>query len=260
MQRMNRLTLLLVLAVATPCYAQQGDEDIDSDRPGFADSSKVLARGRMQLEAGFQREKRRADEDPRRQTMLPTLVRIGVADRWEARIESELYAWMRHSDGTRQEAWAPLALGFKHQFVEAEAGRPSLGLIARLSPPSGSNRLRTRHTTGDVRLAADWELGSQWSVNPNIGFGWDEDDEGRRFSTRLVAMTLAYRPVQRLELFADFFVQDPEAHGARSGVIYDAGFTYLVSRNFQVDFSVGARGSGSELPRRFLAAGFSVRF
>lgn len=92
---MNRLTLLLALAVAMPCYAKQGDEDIESDRPGFADSSKVPPRGRMQLEAGFQREKRRADEDPRRQTILPTLVRIGVADKWEARIESELYAWMR---------------------------------------------------------------------------------------------------------------------------------------------------------------------
>jgi hypothetical protein len=257
---MNRLTLLLALALAMPCYAKQGDEDIESERPGFADSSKALPRGRMQLEAGFQREKRRTDEDPRRQTILPTLVRIGVADKWEARIESELYAWMRQPDGTRQEAWAPFALGFKRQFREAEGGRPSLGLIARLSPPSGSNRLRTRHTTGDVHLAAEWELGSHWSVNPNIGFGWDEDDEGRRFSTRLAAMTLAYKPAQRLELFVDFFVQDPEAHGAGSGVIYDAGFTYPVSRNFQMDFSVGVRGSGSELPRRFLAAGFSMRF
>ena len=104
---MNRPTFLLALALAMPCYADQGEEEIESDRPGFADSSKVVPRGRVQLEAGFQRETRRADEDPRRQTILPTLVRIGLADKWEARIESELYAWMRQSDGTRQEAANP---------------------------------------------------------------------------------------------------------------------------------------------------------
>jgi hypothetical protein len=252
--------ILVGLLAALPGYGQQSDDEMDSDRPGFADSSNVVPRGRVQVETGFQRELRRPEEDPRRQIILPTLLRFGVADKWEARLESELYSWMRPPDGTREEGWAPFSLGFKHQFLEAQGRRPSLGLIGRLSPPSGSNRLRTRHTTGDIRVAADFDLGSQWSVNPNIGFGWDEDDEGRRFSTRLLAMTLAYKPMHRLELFADFLAQDPEAHGAGSGVIYDAGFAYLVSRNFQVDFSVGARGSGSELPRRFFAAGFSVRF
>jgi hypothetical protein len=252
--------ILVSMLLAFPGYGQRNDDGIDSDRPGFADSSKVVPRSRVQLEAGFQREVRRVDEDPRRQTILPALLRLGVADKWEARLESELFAWTRHPDGTRSEAWAPYSIGFKHQLLEAQGSKPTFGVIARLSPPSGSKVQRTQHTTGDMRLAADFELGPQWSINPNIGFGWDEDNEGRRFSTRLLAMTLAYKPMDRLEVFADFLVQDPEAHGAGSGVIYDAGIAYRVSRDVQLDFSFGSRGSGSTFPRNFLAAGFSVRF
>ena len=162
--------------------------------------------------------------------------------------------------GGRTEAYAPLSVGFKYHFMESEGRRPSLGLIARIAPPSGSKTLQTRHTTGDVRLAADWELNEQWSLNPNIGLAIDEDDEGQRFSARLFAVTLAYKPVRKLELFVDMGAQKPEAKGAGSAVIYDAGVAYLVSRDMQVDVSVGARGTGTTPPRTFVAAGLSLRF
>jgi hypothetical protein len=252
------MTLLLVAAV--PGYAQQDDDYLNSDRPGIADSSEVVGAGRIQIETGVQRELRKAADDPRRMVFLPTLLRVGISDTWELRMESDVHAWMRHADGARSEAYAPLSLGFKHRLLEARAARPSLGLIARVSPPSGSNTLRTQHVTGDLRLAADWELGSQWSFNPNIGWALDEDDEGRRFSARLIAMTVAYKPLRRLELFADMAAQTPEAKGGRTAVIYDAGAAYLLNRDTQVDLSVGVRGAGSTPPRNFVAAGLSRRF
>ena len=242
---------------ASPGYAEQ---EFNSDRPGVADGSETVGGGRVQIETGLQREVRKAGDDPRRETFLPTLLRVGFGEDWEARLESDVYSWMRQSDGARAEGWAPLSLGFKYHFLEAQAARPSLGVIVRISPPSGSNALRTRHTTGDVRLAADWELTSQWSLNPNVGFGVDEDDEGRRFSTRLVATTLAYKPVPTLELSVDIAAQKPEAHAGRSAVLYSASAAYRLDRDFQVDFTLGARGAGSTQPRSFLAAGFSKRF
>jgi Cu/Ag efflux protein CusF len=240
-------------------YAQQGDDYIKADRPGIADSSEVIGPGRIQVETGLQREAGRAGDDPQRKVVLPTLLRVGISERWEARLESDLYAWMRQADGQRVQAYAPASLGFKYHFLDGD-GTPSLGVIARLSPPSGSDALRTRRTTGDVRFAADWELTPQWSLNPNIGLAIDEDDEGRRFSARLFAMTLAYQPARNLELFADMAVQSPEAKGGRSALIYDAGFAYLLNRDVQLDASIGVRGAGSTPPRSFLAAGVSFRF
>ena len=251
---------IVLMAAACGAHAQSGDDSIKSDRPGIADSSEVIGARRFQIETGVTREAHGRGEDPERKIFLPTLVRLGITDRFEVRFETDLYAWMRGPDGEPSEAFAPASLGFKYQFMEAEGMRPSLGVIARASPPSGTRSLRSRHTTWDVRLAADWELGEQWSLNPNIGVGTDEDGEGERFTTRLFATTLAYRPVRTLELFLDAAAQRPEAPGGRSAVIYDAGLAYLLRRDVQVDFSVGVRGSGSTPPRSFVSAGLSVRF
>ena len=245
--------------VATQALGQP-EEDINSDRPGFAESSEVVGPGRIQLETGLQREVRKAGHDPERKVFVPTLLRFGVSERLEGRVESDLYAWMREPGGERTQAYAPLSLGFKYRFLEGKGSRPSLGALVRLSPPSGSNALRTQHTTGDVRLAADWELSEQWSLNPNVGLAIDEDDQGNRFSARLVAATLAYKPVKKLQLFVDFLAQSPEEKGGRTSVIYDAGLAYLLSRDVQVDASLGVRGAGSTTPQSFVAAGLSVRF
>jgi hypothetical protein len=253
------LVLGSMLGVADS-HAQQADDAIQSDRPGFADSSEVVGPGRMQIETGLQREASRAGDDPERKTFLPTLLRAGIGERLEGRLESDLHAWMRGPGGGSTEAYAPFSLGFKYRFLDAAGSRPSLGAIVRVSPPSGSDALRTRHTTGDVRLAADWELSDRWSLNPNLGLAIDEDDAGQRFSARSIAATLAYRPVRRLELFGDFAAQSPEEKGGRTGAVCDAGAAYLVSPDVQVDASIGRRCAGSTAARGFLAVGLSVRF
>jgi len=249
-------TGLLFLA-ASSSYAEQ---EFNSDRPGVADGSEAVGERRVQIETGFQREWRKAGDDPRRETFFPTLIRVGLAEDWEARLESDVYSWMRQPDGASAEAWAPFSVGFKYHFLEAQGARPSLGVIGRLAPPSGSKSLRTRHTVGDVRLAADWDLTEKWSLNPNVGFGTDEDEEGHRFSTRLFATTLAYRPVRRVELSIDVSAQRPEAQAGRTALLYTASAAYLLRRDLQVDLTLGTRGAGDSPPRRLLAAGFSWRF
>jgi hypothetical protein len=256
---MKRICIAVLLVVFS-LHAGGADQEFNSDRPGVADGPDTVGRGRVQLEAGFQRDRRSGGEEPRRELFFPTLVRIGLGDDTEARLESDLYSWMRFSHGTRAEGWAPFALGLKHKFVEASGARPALGAILRVSPPSGSDSRRQSHTTGDLRLAAEWELGERWSLNPNIGFGYDQDDEGRRFSTRLFAATLAYRPQPKLELSLDVAAQKPEAPGGRTGTQSWASIAYLVKPDLQVDFGLGGRSAGSTPPRRFISAGFSARF
>lgn len=241
-------------------YGQKDDDYIKSDRPGIADGSEIVGPRRFQIETGLTREVRRAGENPERKGFLPTLLRLGINDQWEARFESDVYARMLEPGGERTSAYAPASLGFKYHFMKSEGARPSLGAIVRIAPPSGSKTLQTRHTTGDVRLAADWELTRQWTLNPNIGLAIDEDDKGRRFSASLFAMTLAYKPEPPFEVFIDMGAQKPEAKGAGSAVMYDVGLAYVATRDLQLDVSLGARGTSSTPPRSFFAAGVSRRF
>lgn len=247
-------------SIAAAAYGQNDDTRISSDRPGATDSSEVIGPGRWQIETGLRREVGQAGEEPERKLAVPTLLRLGLNEKWEARLESDVHAWMRDSDGTRTQAYAPFYVGFKYRVMEAAGPVPSLAAIARVAPPSGSKTLRTGQTTGDLRLAADWELSERWSLNPNIGWAIDEDDDGQRFSAALLAVTLEYKLSRALEFFVDAAAKRPEATGAGSAVLYGVGLAYLVSRDLQVDLTVGVRGAGSTVPRSLVAAGFSMRF
>lgn len=242
--------------------AAAGEEDyINADRPGLADGSAVVGEGRVQVETGLQRDSRRDGTEPVRSTFIPTLLRIGLSESLEARVEGELYVWERRSGAPRAEGAAPLAIGAKYRLREAAGpGQGALGAIVRVSPPSGSKGERTQRTTGDLRLAADWELESGWSFNPNLGAAVHADGDGRRFGAALAALTIGYSPARRLNLFVDAAWQSREAKEGGSGAIYDAGAVYLLGRDVQLDVSAGARGRGRSFPRRFVAAGISVRF
>lgn len=239
----------------------QAEEPINADRPGLADGSTVVGHGRLQIEVGVQREFRRVEGGSERSVMLPLLLRAGVGQSWEFRLETNSYVFQRSGDGLRQEGGAPVALGAKYQITDpTDRTLPSFGLIARLTPPSGSGSFRGRRTTGDLRLAADWEFAPNWSLNPNIGVARVEDEEGRTFFARTFAATVGYNPTGSLNLFVDTGLQSPETKGGRAAVVVDAGIAFLLTRDVQLDFSAGRGVRGATPPRGFLSAGVSARF
>ena len=239
----------------------QAEEPINADRPGIADGSKVVGQGRWQIEAGVQKEFRRAAGVSDQRVMAPLLLRAGIGQNWEFRLETNSYVVQSSGGGLREEGGAPVALGAKLQITDpTERTAPSLGLIARLMPPSGSGSFRSRRTSGDVRLAADWDFAPNWSFNPNLGVARAEDETGRTFWARTVAATLSYNPTALLNVFVDAGLQSPEKMGGRSSVIVDAGIAYLLSPDLQLDFSAGKGVRGNTAPRGFVSAGISTRF
>lgn len=243
----------------------QAEEPINADRPGLADGSKVVGQGRVQLEAGVQKEFRRVAGVSDHRVLAPLLLRAGVSPSWELRLETNSYVFQSSRDSlgsiVRDEGRAPVALGAKYQVTDpADRTAPSLGVITRLVPPSGSGSFRSRRTTGDLRLAADWDFAQNWSLNPNVGVGLVEDGEGQTFFARTFAATLSYNPTASLSLFVDGGLQSPEKRGGRASVILDAGISYLLTPNMQLDFSTGKGVRGNTSPRAFASAGISTRF
>ncbi|KQB56928.1 transporter [Acidovorax sp. HMWF018] len=265
-QNIRKLAVAMAVALLGAGVAlAQADEPINADRPGIADGSKVVGQGRLQLEAGVQKEFRRVAGVSDHRVMAPLLLRAGVSPRWELRLETNSYVFQTSRDSlgslVRDEGRAPVALGAKYQVTDpTDRAAPSLGVIARLIPPSGSGNFRGRRTSGDLRLAADWDFAQNWSLNPNVGVGLVEDDEGRTFFARTFAATLSYNPTASLSLFVDGGLQSPEKRSGRAAVILDAGLGYLLTPNVQLDFSVGKGVRGSTSPRAFVSAGVSTRF
>jgi hypothetical protein len=225
----------------------------------------VIGAKRFQIESGIQAEYRHQNGNSEYTLFFPTLLRIGISSRWEARIEGNTFTWKSDFDdaGTNNQVsgLAPLSLGFKYHIQDSEGVRhPSIGAIVRVFPPWGTGDFRTQHVTGDLRLVADWDFAPKLSLNPNVGVGVYEDGQGDVFVAGLFALTLNYLPSKKLNPFIDFGLQVPEEKNGEASVIVDAGVAYIVGRNVQLDVSVGTGVNGQTPPHPFVSLGVSFRF
>ncbi len=268
-QRLPALALGALLLVGAAVHAEPAvandDDPINPDRPGIADGSNVVGAGRFQIEMGIQQENRKSAGTDTRTLFIPTLLRFGLGKNLELRVEGNTYTWTKESSpgqgATRSKGMAPTSIGFKIHFADAiDSQRPSLGAIVRFFPRSGTGDLRTSRATGDLRIAADWDISPQWSLNPNIGIGLYEDDAQRLYTAGLAALTLTYISSKALSLFIDTGLQFPETKHGRTAAIIDIGAAYVIGQDLQLDFSAGSRAAGETPARFFWSAGISRRF
>jgi hypothetical protein len=249
--------------------AQQSTSDsdlINPDRPGIADGSTVVGSKTFQIETGIQFEFRHSEDTHEHTLFVPTLLRFGIGSRWEARIEGNMFTRVttfESGNATDQTSgFAPTSIGFKYHIYDSSGDHElSLGTIVRVFPEWGSKEFRTQHTTGDIRLAADWNFAPKLklSLNPNIGIARYEDDQGKLFTAGLFAVTLSYLPTKRLNPFIDLAVQSPETTEGQSSAILDGGVAYTIGRNLEVDAGMGTRVHGITGPQPFLEFGLSWR-
>src|SRR5438105_1333731 len=61
---------------------------IQPDRPGIADGSTVIFPGRFQIESGLLRQSLESGGIEQHAWFVPTLLRVGINQRWEARVET----------------------------------------------------------------------------------------------------------------------------------------------------------------------------
>jgi hypothetical protein len=247
--RPTALAIAIALgALGVPPRAAMAQDLINADRPSIADGSKVIAPGQFQIETGIQHETRRDV-----QTMfVPTLARVGVGARVELRIEGNTLSYEAGVTG-----FAPISIGAKVALIDLDRG-PTVGVIVRGFPASGSNDFKTDHFTGDARLAADIPLGGKVSLNPNVGAA-RYDEGGLTYGAGVFALSLNYQLSERLNPFIDVGYQSSTGHDTSGSVTIDTGIGWIIGSDLQVDFSVGQGVNGAS-PRPFIAGGISVRF
>jgi hypothetical protein len=235
-----------------PALAQSPDL-IDADRPGLADTSTVIGKGRWQMESGLQWE----PGDGEHSFFFPTLFRIGLSDRFEARLEGNTFSWV-DDHGDRQSGLAPFSIGAEAVLMHGDDRKPGFGVIGRVVPAWGTGVFEANRLTGDVRLVSDWAFSDRFSLNPNIGVGWYEG-EHRDFTTALFALTLSYATRPNLAWFIDTGGQSTEDDGGVASLVVDAGVAYVHRENWQFDISAGKRALGRTSAQAFVSIGFAYR-
>jgi hypothetical protein len=265
--RLSCYACLLAGIFALPA-AHADDDTINPDRPDVAESSQVVGAHRVQLEAGLQWDRQRDPDAHVRTLTTPTMLRIGLSDALELRLETEGRTIEHASDPatgvhTVDAGWAESAASVKWHIAGQDGMRPSVGLIAGVALPTGSKPLRGTGFRPSLFVPAEWDLGGDWSLAVMPGVGRDSDEgnsgAGAHYTYGVFAAALGKAFSERLHGFAELAA--PRIARAEHGgteAVADAGVTWLVNRDCMLDVMV-VHGLNRNTPDLSLAFGISVR-
>lgn len=263
--RIQPALVMGILAAGLPAVQAAEQGPIETDRPDISESSSVVGPGRFQLETGVQLDYQRGGRGDEKRFTTPTLLRWGIDRRWEARLETGGYSRLRRS-GTgallQTSGLSALSPGVKYHVQDPRAGstRPSLGVLLHVAVPSGSSDFRARHAAGDLKLAADFDLGPNWSLGTNAGLLVDRDENGSTFVAGLATASLSRSLSERLRIFTELALGGSRAHPLGDSAILDGGFTYLLNPDTQLDLALGGDISPRSTPDLYWTVGVSRRF
>lgn len=261
------ITFIMTALLAAPAAAFELSglaEPLVTDRPDFTESPSAVPAGHVQVEGGatFTRvEEEDAD------TFGEVLVRIGLGKGWEARIGVPSYERITAGGGPGGEVsgFGDPSIGFKLRLTpdpppEETPGRPEAALLLGTTLPEGDEELSDGTWQPEARVALAWQLGARLSLSSNIGYAYPEDTAaGERFHQFLASLSLGLALTDRLGAFVEGYGYSEETVDGSEAAYMDAGFTWLVSNDLQLDVRAG-RGFNDADPDWFVGAGAALRW
>lgn len=259
---MRKAASILVFILVTFNGTVWAEDPINADRPGIADGSVVVGAHSAQVELGFHSEYKNSYSGSNRDQQVPTLLRLGLNDEFELRLEGSPLEYSRSNDAGEASSYSgydPVSLGVKYEFVKGDDENPTFGAILRIFPPSGSSHFQTKRVNSDLRFTSDFNL-RPLSLVVNLGGALYEDEQNDIFPTGLGAVTITKNITEKLAVFVDCGSQEPERRHGHVGAVLDGGVTYLLDNDTQVDISAGSGVAGDDTPDVFWEIGISHRF
>ena len=259
LQFIKHITITLFMTqVFLPIFAQQERPELITDRPDATEAPSVVVRGALQIESGalftsFEDDVLQTNTT----TYNTTLLRFGLLENLELRLGWD-FVEQRNKLSTAQEevtqsGLSPLLLGMKVNITQEKGWLPTIGLIGHLFLPfTASDDFKPQNTSVDFRFAFDHTLSDSSSIAYNLGAQWEADTPGAAY---IYTLAYGYSLTDSFGLYAELYGDIPENNSANH--YWDAGLTYLVLPNLQLDATVGT--SITEGQDVLVSAGFSYR-
>lgn len=233
------MLFLACAALFSSAAAHADDDEIATDRPDFVESSAVVGKGRFQIETSFAVEKNRADGVRERTRATPTLLRFGISDALELRLETDGRLAYRADDVAvhhRQHGYADASAGLKWHVHDAAGMRPAVGVLFHVDTDSGSAVFRGDGLRPSLRAVAEWELPNEFSLGVMPGLLSDKDASGKRFSAGIFGVVVGKSVNERLRGFVELAAPQI-ARGVHGGTVasLNLGMAYLLTKTVQLD-------------------------
>ena len=237
----STLPRTLGLCALVPLFAlpaQPADAQIATDRPDFVESSATVGAGAMQLETSVSYGRTGSGAGRLATWSTPTLIRLGVGDVFEFRLESDAWVWDASTASQGDDGFADIAVGFKWHLGDERGSTPSTAILVHADLPSGSEALRGDGVRPSLRAVAEWTLpsGLALGVMPGIAL---ERESGSAFLAGIVGVVLGLELTASLRSFAEVSFEQLAAadRGGNVGT-FNAGLALLLTENLQLDTGV----------------------
>ena len=173
----------------------------------------------------------------------PFLFRVGIADGWELRLESDWFIRSTLQEGAAAsevttQGVSDFAVGMKWAFFAPETGNaPAMAALVHADLPTGSDAFRGSGTRPSLRVVAEWALGD-WGIGVMPGILYDRDGD-ERFVSGIFGAVVGKGLTDSLRAFVEVAFEQIAAkrHGGNVGYV-DFGGTFLLNPRWQLDAAV----------------------
>ncbi|MDP4637648.1 MAG: transporter [Crocinitomicaceae bacterium] len=224
---------------------------IQLDRPDQTECPFITPKKYIQVENGFTTE--RLNNQVETLNYPTSLWKYGVNEKFELRFITEI-ATMKSSN-KQIIGFSPLTFGFKVSLFEEKGMIPKTSFIGHVtSAKLGSKEFHTDYIAPAFRFTMQHTLSDHVSLAYNLGIEWYGENAGQ---TYIYTLTNGYSLTNKLggylEVYGFLPAQSPADHRV------DGGITYLVNKDFILDFSAGF-GLVNSLLKNYFSLGVSYRF
>lgn len=250
---MKKYTTLFILILGF--IFQLNSQNIITDRPDQTEASSVIPLNSFQLETGFLVQDYKSDDRDTRGIALPNvLLRISLTEWMELRLvnQFEFNYVLTEYINVRTSGFSDLQLGTKIQIFRKEESRTEVAFLAHGIIPSSFLEEGSDVNFGLIsRFLISHKLTDKLGLGYNIGYDQLGDGDGNLTYTMSLSLGLNDKIACFFEGYGEY------AEFEEFGLNFDAGVTYLVLPNIQLDYSFGL---GLTENMNFISAGLSWNF
>ena len=260
MSRTQIIYMVLLIGLISQSHAQEKDAvaEMVTDRPDATESSSTVPIHTLQIETGAFYE---SFEAGNLKTEIigynTTLLRYGMLENLEIRMGWNFEEGRTTLNKERLDdvasGFSPLLLGVKVEIAEEKGLLPEIALLGHLMLPFiASTDYRPEYTGVDFRFSLSHTLSARSSIGYNIGAQWGADSPEADF---VYTLAYGYGVSNKIGLYVEVYGDFPERNSANH--FWDAGITYMVYNNVQLDATIGKSFTkGQDI---LVSAGVSVR-
>lgn len=252
------IVFLLLYSIAASAQDRDNVAGMVTDRPDQTESPTVVPKGFLQVETGsFYESLEIAGIQEERWVFNTSLLRYGLLENVELRL-----GWDYEEIATTindvsldnvLNGLSPLLLGTKIAIAQEKSGWPEVGFIGHLFLPfSASSDFKPETTGADFRFAFSHTLNERSNISYNLGGEWGDDAAQIAY---IYTIAYGYSITDNFGVYAELYGDLPENSSANH--LWDAGITYLLSANVQLDATIGSGITDSQ--DILLSAGLSFR-